>query len=44
MAAKPEDALKEALFGKEPPDAVIAAGSLYLIGQLRGIIKNGIGK
>ena len=44
IAAKPEDALKEALSGKEPPDAVIAAGSLYLIGQLRGIIKNGIGK
>ena len=41
---EPAEALKKALSEQEPPDVLIAAGSLYLIGQLRGIIKNGIGK
>jgi dihydrofolate synthase/folylpolyglutamate synthase len=41
---EPAEALKKALSEQEPPDVLIAAGSLYLIGQLRGFIKNGIGK
>ena len=40
----PQQALKTALSPEEPPAAIVAAGSLYLIGQLRRMVKDGFRK
>ena len=40
-ASSVEDAVKKYIFGKKEKDLVFAAGSLYLIGEMRGLIEAG---